>query len=102
MQIKIFLPPSARAGSAANTNCCRKDGPHNGMAPIDTSASPPRLINARRERFIMGLLASMTLKFRRTENQGGKLGYVDGAGLVVIALGHMFFQRVARGCRQFT
>src|SRR5579862_8325452 len=102
MQIRIFLPPSARAGSAAKTNFCKKDGPNSGIAPTDTRASPPRLINARRESVIMGLLASVTLKFRRTENQGGQFRHIDCAGLVVIAFGHMLLQRGACGSGQFT
>src|SRR6266404_655288 len=94
--MRIFLPPLARAGSAANTSCWRNDGPHSGIVPTDTRASPPRFRNARRESFMTGLLALVTLKFRRTDDEGREFGGVHRAARAGLFGGHLFFQRGAR------
>src|ERR1019366_3974530 len=96
MQMRIFLPP-ARVGSAAKTSCWRKEGPHSGIVPTDTRARPPRLRNARRVSVMIDLLALVALKFRRTKDEGGEFGDIDGAGLVRVLIGDSFLQRRTRG-----
>src|ERR1041385_1066416 len=92
MQMRIFLPPTASAGSAANTSCWRNDGPHKGIVPTDTRASPPRFKKARRERFITGLLALVTLEFRRTDDERGEFGGIHRAGRARIVDGYVLLQ----------
>src|SRR5258708_33227775 len=91
MQMRIFLPP-ARVGSAAKTSCWRKDGPHNGIVPTDTRASPPRFRNARRVSVMMDLLALVALEFGRTKDQGRKFRDIDGAGVVFLLRRDLLFQ----------